>query len=120
MTAVSALLFLVITLTVASAERTGSSPLAFADCPELLITCPDEVPETGKICVVKLRVEGVNPTTKLSYKTSVSSGEIVDGQGTSTLKVRFTEPEKSLTATVAVAGLPNDCGNTTSCTFVVS
>jgi len=90
------------------------------DCPKLTITCPDELPKSGKTYLVKVRVEGADPTKKLSYKWSVSSGEIVDGQGTSILKVRFTKPWESLTATVEVGGLPTNCENTASCTFVVS
>jgi len=114
------LLVLVVAFGVAPAVPNASSPFAIDECPKLVITCPDELPESGKTYVVKVRVEGSDPAKKFSYKWSVSSGEIVDGQRTPTLKVRLTKPGESLTATVEVGGLPDNCGNTASCTFVFS
>jgi hypothetical protein len=90
------------------------------ECPKLVITCPKEVPEFGKTYVVQVRVDGADSTKKLSYKWSVSSGKIVDGQGTPTLKVRFSDAGESLTATVDVGGLPDGCETSASCSFVVS
>jgi len=117
---VYASIVLVIALCVSQAPDTV---VAFSNaldgCPKLLITCPDELPEAGKTYAVTLRVQGADEK-KLSYKWSVSNGEIVDGQGTPTLRVRFTKPETSFTATVEVGGLPPDCENTVSCTFAVS
>jgi PKD-like domain len=114
------LLVLAIALAVVPYVSAINTAVAFDECPKLAVICPDELPESGKTYIVKLRVEGADPTKKLSYNWSVSSGEIVDGQGTPTLKVRFSESEKSLTATVEVDGLPSNCGNSASCTFVVS
>lgn len=120
MNAIYTLIVLAVSVGVASRAPNANRLLTIDDCPKLVITCPDELPESGKTYVVKVRVDGANQTKKLSYKWSVSSGEIVDGQGTSTLKVRFTKPWESLTATVEVGGLPDGCGNTASCSFVVS
>ncbi len=118
MNAIYRFIILSIVLVVAPPGRTAQLLPVIDKCPKLVITCPGELPESGKIYVVKLRVEAADSAKKLSYKWSVSSGEIVDGQGTPTLKVRFTD--KSLTATVEVGGLRANCGNTASCSFVVS
>ena len=110
-----------IALAVASTGRTLLSSNAPDDCPKLTITCPDEVPRTGKTYTVTLSVEGVDPAKKLTYKWSVSKGgEIVDGQGTTTLKVRFTQPGESLTTTVDIGGLGEHCSSSASCSFWVS
>jgi len=92
------------------------------DCPKVFVTCPDEVPREGGTLLVKVHVEGTDPATKLSYKWSVrgGGGEIVSGQGTPTVKVRCTHPERTTTTTVEVGGLPSQCLNTASCSFPVS
>ncbi len=114
-----ALLLFSMALTIATSRKATHSATAREDCPKLTITCPDEIPKLGKTYIVKLRVDGADPAKKLSYKWSVSSGKIVDGQGTPTLKVRFTDAGQSLTATVDVGGLPEACETSASCTFVV-
>ena len=115
---ISGIVFLV-TFAVAAIGRTGPLPRPVKDCPKVVVSCPAEVPEVGKIYIFKVRVEGAD-TTNLSYGWSVSSGEIVAGQGTATLRVRFTEAGKSLTATVEVNGLPLDCERAASCSMEVS
>jgi hypothetical protein len=94
-------------------------PHTLKDCPKVVVSCPAEVPEIGKVYVFKARVEGTD-TTNLSYSWTVSTGEIVEGQGTATLRVRFTEGGKELTATVEVNGLPLDCERVASCSLAVS
>ena len=108
-------------LLVVATARPALSPSVFNGCPKLLVDCADEVPRYGETYTVQLRVEGADPATKLSYKWSVGGGggEIVEGQGTPTLKVRCTHPENTITTTVEVGGLPGDCENTASCTFSV-
>jgi hypothetical protein len=108
-----------ITLILGSPQNGTHSASARGDCPKLVITCPDEIPKLGRTYIVKLRVDRADPARKLSYKWSVSSGKIVNGQGTPTLKVRFTEAGQSLTATVDVGGLPDACETSASCTFVI-
>jgi len=88
------------------------------DCSKLTIECPAELPESGKTYVVKLRVDGANQ--KLTFKWSVSSGEIVGGQGTTAVKIHITDLSKGITATVEVGGLPYGCENIASCSFTVS
>ncbi len=120
MNAMYRLIVLSVALVITPLGLTDRTQIALDDCPKLEISCPDEVPESGKTYVVKLHVEGAHDPEKLSYKWSVSSGEIIDGQGTPTMKVRFTEGGKTLTATVEVGGLPKNCPNTASCSFAVS
>ena len=102
---------------VASGVRSHSS---VGDCPRLIIECPTDVPESGKTYTVKVRVEGHNSNQELSYNWSVSSGEIIEGQGTSSVKIRISDPSQSVTATVEVNGLKLDCERVASCSFVVS
>ena len=114
-------LVLSMALLMAPAGRVTLAPIALDVCPTVSVICPDEIPREGRTYLVTLRVAGVDPAKKLSYKWSVSKGgEIVDGQGTHTVKIRCTHPEESLTATVEVGGLPSECGNIASCSFPVS
>lgn len=89
------------------------------DCPKVIVECPTEIPESGKIYTVKARVEGDNSDQEFTYGWSVSNGEIVEGQGTSSLKFRISEPGKGVTATVEVNGIKLDCNRVGSCSFVV-
>jgi hypothetical protein len=97
---------------------TARSHAPAADCPKLVIECPDEVPESGKPYVVRLKIIGGKPDQELTYNWSISSGEIVEGQGTPSIKVLI--KDRSPTATVEVNGLPTDCEKVASCTFQVS
>jgi hypothetical protein len=117
---VAPLIFAIALVSVPTRRVTRSST-ARDDCPKLLIACPDEVPREGKSYLVKLRVEGAARTSKLTYKWSVGGGggEIVEGQGSPTLKVRCTHPEQTITTTVEVGGLPKQCANVASCSFSV-
>ena len=110
---------LLIMFAVVAIGHSRRRPQTLKDCPKVVVSCPAEVPETGKVYVFKVRVEGAD-TTDLSYSWTVSTGEIVQGQGTPTLRVRFTEGGKSLTATVEVNGLPLDCERAASCSMDVS
>jgi hypothetical protein len=96
-----------------------SSNSSVGDCPKLIIECPTDITESGKTYTVNVRVEGDNSNEELSYNWSVSNGEIVEGQGTSSLKIRISEPSKDVTATVEVGGLKVDCDRVASCSFVV-
>ena len=97
-----------------------SSQSSFGDCPKLIVECPTDIPESGKTYTVKLRVEGVTSNQELTYSWSVSSGEITEGQGTSSVKIRISDSSNSVTATVEVNGLKLDCDRVASCSFVVS
>ena len=76
-------------------------------CPNISVTGPAGIIQPGEIIPFTVTVK---PTeSKLSYKWAVSTGVIVDGQGTPTIKVRRGADELFPTATVDVVGLPEDC-----------
>jgi hypothetical protein len=53
--------------------------------------------------------------SKLTYIWTVYNGEILNGQGTSTITVKSEKPyEKSITAVIKLQGLPENCPNTAS------
>ena len=114
------LLVLVLVFVNAFVPSGVSSHSSVEDCPKLIIECPTDVPESGKTYTVKVRVEGDNSNQELSYNWSVSSGEIIEGQGTSSVKIRISDPSQGVTATVEVNGLKGDCERVASCSFVVS
>ena len=121
MNRIVATLIFVSALVSAPIQNARRAAIAPDDCPTFSVACPDEVAREGKTYLVKLRMDGVEPTRKLSYKWSVSSGgEIVEGQGTPTLKVRCTHPEESITTTVEVGGLRSECPRMASCSFPVN
>jgi hypothetical protein len=113
------LLVLVIVFVNAFLPSMVSSHSSVGDCPKLIIECPTEIPESGKTYTVKVRVEGDNSNQELSYNWSVSNSEIIEGQGTSSLKIRISDPGKGVTATVEVNGIKLDCDRVVSCSFAV-
>jgi hypothetical protein len=85
------------------------------DCPTLEVTGPAGFSEPGSIMPFVLTVS--DPTSrKLTFVWTVSAGTIVQGQGTSVLKVRVPDNHRTptLTATVTVGGLPKNCVSTAS------
>ena len=122
MNRIVALAVFALALVIAATGHATRPSIAHDDCPKVLITCPDEVPREGRTYLVKVRVESADRAMTLSYKWSVDGGggEILSGQGTSTLKVRCTHPENTITTTVEVGGLPRQCVNAASCSFSVS
>jgi hypothetical protein len=114
------LLVLVLVFVNAFMPSRASSHYSVGECPKVIVECPTDIPEAGKSYTVKVRVEGDTSNQELSYNWSVSSGEIIEGQGTSSLKIRISDPSKSVTATVEVNGLKLDCDRVASCSFVVN
>ena len=85
------------------------------ECPTLILGCPTDLLETGKIYEVRLLVEGGNLKDDVNYNWSVSGGEIVDGQGTCTLRVRINKPNKIFKAWVELGGINPYCDRMASC-----
>ena len=115
MTVVYALILLTSASLLIPPVHPSSSPGAYDQCPNLVITCPDEIPKVGKTYVVTLAIEG-GPGL-VSYHWRVSGGKLVAGQGMFEIKVRFTKPGKPLTVFVEVGGFANGCQTKTSCTL---
>jgi len=71
-----------------------------------------------------VNVEGADNTKKITYNWSLSSagecGEIVEGQGTHSIKVHIKCTYQTTTATVDIGGFNGTCKNTASCSFPVS
>src|SRR4051812_16750199 len=86
------------------------------ECPTITIDCPTGSIILGQPSTITAHVEGGDPDAKLSYRWSVSSGKIVEGQGTLSIKV-LTEPGKHTTATLEIDGLENGCQRAASCSF---
>jgi hypothetical protein len=81
-------------------------------CPNISVTGPAGIPRPGELIPFTVTVK---PTeSKLSYKWTVSTGVIVDGQGTPTIRVRRGPDEPYPTATVEIGGLADDCVKTAS------
>ena len=89
-------------------EGCGAMP-----CPTISVKGPADITVPGDTMKFSL-----NPPPKhsenLKYKWIVSAGEIVEGQGTPTINVQTTRQMagESITVKVVVAGLTNDCPNT--------
>jgi methionine-rich copper-binding protein CopC len=102
--------------------QTPSNASTRQECPTITISCPEQLPESGKTYTVGANVEGADGKQKLTYHWSLSSkaGEIVEGQGTPTIRVRVKYMWDTITATVEVCGLADKCQKTASCSFVVA
>jgi len=86
----------------ASTNNVGTS------CPQLSVIC------ARKECYrspfyFKAQMSDGERNQKVSYQWTVTSGRIVEGQGTSSIKA-IANNSHSITATVEVQGLPAECG----------
>ena len=86
----------------ASKNNVGTS------CPQLTVIC------ARKECYrspfyFKAQMSDGERNQKVSYQWTVTSGQIVKGQGTSSIKA-IADNSHSITATVEVQGLPAECG----------
>jgi len=74
------------------------------ECPQLQIVCPTQI-ELGQPVVFDSLVNGTVGTSPLVYNWTVSGGTIIDGQGTSSIKVNASGLEgQTLMATASLAG----------------
>ena len=80
-------------------------------CPTLSISGPAGIPKPGEGMGFKAGVKGFDGTP--GYSWTASGGEIVEGQGTGSIKVTFDE-YKSVTVTLRVTGFPEGCPNSAS------
>lgn len=110
---------LVLVFVNAYVPSSGDSHYLVGECPTVIVECPTDIPKSGKIYTVKARVEGDSSNQQLTYGWSVSNGEIVEGQGTDSLRIRITDLSRAVTATVEVNGIRLDCPRVASCSFVV-
>lgn len=88
--------------------------VAQTNCPEISTSGPSGIVYPGDPVIFTATVE---PSGKdLKYEWSISAGEIIEGQGTTVIRVGI--PKKgdviNVTATIQIAGLPAGCPNTMS------
>lgn len=88
-------------------------------CPELGITCSNEV-EEGQPATFTVTVTGGTPVPTPTFNWTVSAGTITSGQGTSSITVDTTGVGGStITATAEIGGVDPSCPRTQSCTVQV-
>jgi len=74
------------------------------ECPQVQIVCPTQI-ELGQPVVFDSLVNGTVGTSPLLYNWTVSGGTIIEGQGTSSIKVNASGLEgQTLMATASLAG----------------
>lgn len=85
------------------------------DCPKVSLACPTDLLESGKTYTVTALVEGGKPKDEVFYGWSVQGGEIVQGQGVRSLKVRIKEPNQIVRVFVELGGFNPYCDRIASC-----
>lgn len=111
---------LVLAITLASLaalpHRGAQDRCGLFKCPTLSVSCPDTV-ISGTPVTFTANVSGVDANAELTFNWVVSAGTISSGQTTSSITVDTTGVPlfTSLTATVEVAGLPEECPQSASC-----
>ncbi len=84
-------------------------------CPTISVSCPSDV-EVGKPLEFLSSMSSLDPGAKRTYTWEVVGGELAEGQGTPTIRVKKTAPPgKGVTATLHVGGLDLMCPAIASC-----
>lgn len=78
------------------------------DCPQISVTGPAGIAQPGDQVTYSLNFSEGKKKYDVTFHWSVSSGEIVSGQGTTSVLVKAPS-FNSLTATVEIKGLPEGC-----------
>jgi hypothetical protein len=81
-------------------------------CPTVTVNGPAGITNPNETAVYWTSIEPNQNPNVLTYRWTISSGEIISGQDTNTVAVRF--PVGSITVTVEVFGLPRGCPATAS------
>lgn len=91
-----------------------------ASCPAVNLTAPDSA-EAGKQVVFTVNIAGGEAQVSPTYNWAISAGTIIEGQGTSVIKVDLKEVagDSSVTATVEVGGYNPACPSVNSSTVMV-
>ena len=86
-------------------------------CPRVTVECPDDY--RGETLTFKAKLSGDNiPERGLTYKWVVTGGEIKEGQGTDCVIITGFDlwNKGSLSVSVTIGGLPEDCPRENTCT----
>jgi hypothetical protein len=88
-----------------------------AQCPTIIVSCPDTV-VADKPLIFTAHITGLDPKLKPVYRWTVWGGTIVEGQDTSSLKIKYSGLcGHAVTARVEVEGLDPNCSKRASCTM---
>lgn len=78
------------------------------NCPKIELTVSDGYAEPGKIFTFTAKVENYD-LAKLSFRWTTSSGEILESQTSSSIKVKVNEKGETPVAVIEIKGLPEVC-----------
>jgi hypothetical protein len=112
--------FLLTTLTGAQSPVTESEPAqrwSQQACPRVGVSCPSSFKE-GEPIIFTVDVIGGDPKVVPSYNWSISAGRIIEGQGTSSIKVDTLGFGQAFTGTVSISGFDQICPATASCSII--
>ncbi len=88
-------------------------------CPNVYISCPDRVELDQPVTFTSSLTGGSGNVTPI-YNWTVSAGRIIEGEGTSSIKVETTGlAGQTLRATLSMGGYPLDCSASCSFSFPV-
>jgi hypothetical protein len=88
-------------------------------CPSISVSCPADYKE-GESLTFKATISGGDPKVVPVFSWTVSEGRIVQGQGTSSIKVDLTSVDaRGPTGTVTVSGFDSACPATASCSLII-
>ena len=95
-------------------------PACDPPCTSITVEGPDAVDE-GQEIVFTANISGGEPYLEPTYSWSVSTGKIISGQGTPTIKVDTTDlaAGQEVKATVKVGGLAPECQNEAASTTLI-
>ena len=105
-------LFIFLLASVISAQSDDSSV-----CPNISVQGPAGVIRTGETASYSFQIDIKGLHLDPQYVWSVSAGQILNGQGTTSIDVR--QLGEALTVTVKVKGLPSNCPDTASETAII-
>jgi len=80
-----------------------------SSCPNIDVTGGGVV-DPGEPMTFTVNVENYD-SSKLSFKWTTSNGDIIEGQGTQSIKVSVGDNDVNTTGTVEIEGLPSGCPN---------
>jgi hypothetical protein len=109
-------------LSLAPPERTISVEPYYlgGDCPTIAIECSIEAREPGEPVTASAHITGGKADQKLTFRWTVARGTIVEGQGTTSIKIKVDAGSSSPIATLEIEGLDSGCQHAASCSFPIS
>lgn len=83
-----------------------------AECPTIAVYGPAGIVQPGDLATFTLRIDDSQKFGRLEYEWTVEGGELVEGQGTGKIQVRYSDLYTKLTASIRIKGFPDVCTNT--------